>query len=103
MLNLPDTELCVMLSNGLENALNAADLLSAGAEKYIEVFCGTRQSNLLIEIKNPYQGEIVMRDGLPQAANKERSYGCRSIQSIVQRRKGVCTFDAAQGVFVLRA
>ena len=43
-----------------------------------------------------------MREGVPQAEDGQQHYGCLSIQSIVERRKGICTFEATQGVFVLR-
>lgn len=101
-LDLPDTELCALLSNGLENALNAVGLLPDGADRRVQIYCDIRQSKLLFEIRNPYAGEVVLQDGLPLAKNGERHWGCRSIQSIVQRRRGVCTFEANRGVFVLR-
>ena len=100
-LNMPDTELCALLSNGLENALNAACALPA-TQRHIDVYCGMKQGKLLIEIKNPYAGEICFQDGLPIAANHQRRYGCRSIRSIVQQRRGVCTFDASNAIFTLR-
>ena len=100
-LRLPETELCTLLSNGLENALNAASALS-DAEPAIDFYAGIKQNHLLIEIRNPYAGEVALQDGLPLASSSERHYGCRSIQMIVQRRKGDCSFDAAEGVFVLR-
>ena len=102
VLNLPDTELCVILSNGLENALNAVLLLPEGEDRTIEVFCGLRQSKLLIEIKNSCAGSVEMRDGLPLAKGEGHGYGCRSIQSIVQRRRGLCSFETVGRVFVLR-
>ena len=43
-----------------------------------------------------------MRDGIPLASGPERRFGCRSMQLIAQRRKGFCTFEASDGVFVLR-
>lgn len=101
-LNLPDAELCAMLSNGLENALNAVLQLPEDADRTIEVFCGLRQSKLLIEIKNPYTGDVEMRDGIPLAKGEGRGYGCRSIQSIVLRRRGLCSFEAEGKVFLLR-
>ena len=97
-LMLPDTELCVLLSNGIENALEAA----AGLEGGVSVFCSVQQSKLLIEIKNPYRGEIIMEKDLPRSKDKGHGYGCRSIQSIVHRRGGVCTFEAEKGIFILR-
>lgn len=101
-LNLPDTELCALLSNGLENAMNAVFLLPEGAPRTIDIFCGVKQNKLLLEIKNPYHGKIAMANGLPQSQSRERRYGCRSIQSIVQRRQGVCAFDASSGIFILQ-
>ena len=102
VLDLPDSELCALLSNGLENALNAASMLQEEQQRSIDIFCGVRQNKLLIEIRNPYTGKITMKDGVPQAQDPAHGYGCRSILSIVQRRKGVCSFDAGHGVFTLR-
>lgn len=101
-ISIPDTELCTLLSNGLENALNAIEKLPEGAGRKVELYCAVKQNKLLIEIRNAYSGALIMKDGLPQSANPEHGYGCRSIQSIVQRRQGVCSFDAAQGKFTLR-
>ena len=101
-LRLPETELCTLLSNGLENALNAASALPAESEPAIDFYGGIKQNHLLLEIRNPYAGEVVMQDGIPLASGPERHYGCRSIQLIVQRRKGDCSFEACEGVFVLR-
>lgn len=98
-LSLPDTELCALLSNGLENALSAVRGLS---ERRIDLFCSVRQNNLLIEIRNPCAGEILFRDGLPQANDHQPHYGCLSIQRIVQCRNGMCTFEAENGSFILR-
>ena len=99
-LQIPDTELCVMLSNGLENALEAVSRLPA--DRNIVFFCGIMQGKLLIEIKNPYSGEITMEKGIPASPKKEHGYGCRSIHSIVCRHRGICTFAAENGVFTLR-
>lgn len=102
VLDLPDTELCALLSNGLENALNAVARLPENQRRTIDIFCGIRQNKLLIEIRNPFTGKVAMKDGLPQAQDSAHGFGCRSIQSIVQRRRGVCSFDAGQGFFTLR-
>lgn len=102
-LPVPDTELCALVSNDLENALCAVSALPAGWERKIDFFAGLRQNKLLLEVCNPYAGEIVMRDGLPQAADGERRCGCRSIQAIVEKHRGVCSFETEQGRFVMRA
>jgi len=101
-LNLSDTELCAMLSNALENALNAVQNLPAGAARTIDVLLCMRQGNLLLEVRNPYCGEIVMENGLPISKTDGAHYGCRSILSIAQQHHGLCTFTTENGVFTLR-
>jgi len=101
-LDLSDTELCAMLSNGLENALNAVQTLPDDTIRRIDVLCCIRQENLLFEIKNPYCGEIVMENGLPVSKKGGAHYGCRSIQSIAQQHHGLCAFFHADGIFTLR-
>lgn len=100
-LSISDTELCSILSNGLENALHAVSKLET-ALKWTELYCGIQANKLLIEIKNPYVGEIAMRDGLPISNREGHGYGCRSIQTIAEQNGGGCVFKAEHGMFVLR-
>ena len=86
-LAVSDTELCAILSNGLENALNAVKALPV-QERLIRFSCEIRQNTLLNQFVNPYQGEIRIENGLPISTGSELRYGCRSILAIVQRRNG---------------
>lgn len=101
VLTISDTELCALLSNGLENALNAVAALKE-SRRWVEFYCGVRLDKLLIEIKNPYSGQILFRDGLPVTSQPNHGNGCRSIQTIAQARRGLCEFKAENGVFTLR-
>ena len=98
---IPDTALCALLSNGLENALNAAEGMT-GDCRWVEFYCGVRLDKLLIEIRNPYTGQIVFRDGLPETARPNHGYGCLSIRTIAQLHRGLCDFKAENGIFTLR-
>ena len=100
-LPVPDTELCSILSNGLENALHAVASLDESL-KWVELYCGVRLNKLLIEVKNPYAGEIAMRDGLPLSDREGHGYGCRSIRTIAEHHRGLCSFEPENGVFTLR-
>lgn len=100
-LPISDTELCSLLSNGLENAMRAVCALE-GSDRQMSFYCELKPNRLLIEICNPYAGEIVMQDGLPVSGREGHGYGCRSIQSIVSRHRGLCSFSAENGLFSLR-
>lgn len=101
-LSISDTELCALLSNGLENALNAVGTLKEN-RRWVEFYCGVRLDKLLIEIKNPYAGQITFRNGLPVSSRPNHGHGCRSIHTISQTYRGLCEFKAEDGIFTLRA
>lgn len=98
---LSDTELCSVVSNGLENALHAASQPEV-ADRWVGFSCYVRQGNIFMLIQNPYAGQVVIRDGLPVSSREGHGYGCYSIQTIAQRNGGLCSFEAENGVFSLR-
>ena len=100
-LAIPDTALCALLSNGLENALNAVGPLKEDRH-WVEFYCGVRLDKLLIEIRNPYAGQIPFRDGLPETARQNHGDGCLSIRTIAQLHRGLCEFSTENGIFTLR-
>ena len=100
-LSISDTELCAVLSNALENALHAA-AQQEETDRWVELYCGIRLEKLLIEVKNPFYGTLVLRDGIPVSDRTGHGYGCRSLRAIAERHGGLCTFSAENGVFLLR-
>ena len=100
-LSVSDTELCAVLSNALENALRAVSD-QPEADRWVTLYCGVRLGKLLVEIQNPCAEGLVMRDGLPVSERAGHGYGCRSIQTIAERRGGLCEFRARDGIFSMR-
>ncbi|MBQ4610466.1 MAG: GHKL domain-containing protein [Clostridia bacterium] len=100
-LSISDTELCAVISNGLENAIAAAAPMEEPL-RYVEFFSEIRHNKLLIEIKNPYSQEVIMENGIPLSSRPNHGYGCRSIKAIAERYRGLCAFEAAGGIFTLR-
>jgi len=96
-----DTAFCSLLSNGLENALQAASVLDDSL-RWAEMRCSVRAGKLLLEIRNPYAGTVELRDGLPVSHRTGHGYGCRSIRSIAEQYGGLCAFAADSGIFTLQ-
>lgn len=101
-LPLKDTELCSLLSNGLENAIYAASQVEA-EEPVVIVSISVRQRNLLLSIQNPYQGDVTIVNGLPVARRQGHGLGTRSMVSIVNAYGGLVNFSTKDGVFRFRA
>ena len=73
------------------------------AQRTLSLYCAIRLGKLLIEVKNPYAGELTISpDGSPVTARKGHGYGCRSIQTIAARTGGLCEFKAQNGIFCLQ-
>ena len=98
---LSDTELCSLLSNGLENAIFAAARLDS-ERRVVSFKAMVHKSNLLILIENPYVGEIVMKSGLPQSSLEGHGYGTHIIAAIADAHGGQAIFSAEEGVFTLK-
>lgn len=100
-MGISDTELCSLLGNGLENALCAVEELPVG-QRRVSLYCGVRRNKLLIEIRNPYRGKVMMQDGVPVNTQEGHGLGCRSIRAVAERHDGLCVFSAQSGEFYMR-
>ncbi|MCK9477920.1 MAG: GHKL domain-containing protein [Firmicutes bacterium] len=101
-LPIPETALCTLFSNGLENAVIAAAQITDKKQKIVRVNCQIHKGNLLIYIKNPYDGEVIFRDNLPKNDRPEHGYGVKSIKLIADMQGGFCSFEAKDGIFTLK-
>jgi len=103
-LNINDTELCALLSNALENAINAAGLIED--EKLRKVFIKATVNNgkLLISTKNTYTGKLEMDGELPVSSKKDagHGFGIKSMIDIVERHNGLYSIETEGGVFILQ-
>lgn len=101
--NLPfdDIEFTSILSNALENAINAVSK-PIEKEKNIQVRIEMSNGKLLLQVKNTYNEEITFYDGMPQANVEGHGLGTQSIKYVVENLGGICQFSVVDGYFVLR-
>lgn len=64
-LSFCDTELCSLLSNALENAIQASKNIADNNERHIRLRMYSKNNKLCIDIRNRYQAEPVFDQGLP--------------------------------------
>lgn len=100
-----DNDLCVILSNALENALHACLPLTAEGTDCtiaVEFRFHERNGRFFLQIVNPCQGEVRFEKGLPVSDRPGHGIGVQSIRAVVERYGGGCTFQAENGRFILR-
>lgn len=102
-ITVSETDLCVLLSNALENALYACGKQrEKGLAGIIEVCVYEKNGKLFLQIINSCGGDIVFEDGIPVADRPGHGIGVRSICAIVEQYGGIYTFSALDGEFILR-
>ncbi len=101
-LNLPTNDLCVILSNSLENALHACERLPPDRKKLAEVRGYQKNGKTFFQIQNFYTGDVPFKDGRPVTRCEGHGFGTLSIVETVKRHGGLCSFSANDGLFTLR-
>ena len=92
--------MCLVLSNLLENALEAS-IRTAPDRRQIKITAYLHAERLLlIEVENAYDGEIREKDGVFQSSKRKgNGVGIQSIQHIVEKSGGASTFTYQNGAF----
>lgn len=98
-----ESDLCVLLSNALENALHAAvRCREAGHEAFIETSGHEKGHKLFLQITNSCLPDVQFREGVPVTDRTGHGLGVRSIRAISERYGGLTSFAAKDGQFTLR-
>jgi len=107
--NLPDslpfsdTELCSLLSNALENAIQAAGKIMDSNQRHIKLWMYSKNKKLCLDIRNRYHTEPVFQNGLPVSKEQGHGFGTKSMVYIVENHGGVCRFLVQDGWFIFQA
>lgn len=97
---IPDKDLCAVLMNLLDNAVNAASKAPAGTERFVSVNLKTEDDYLLIVIENTLPEGFDLsayRDKLSRISDPARDrhgFGMRSAQTVLSRYGGELRYTA---------
>lgn len=100
-LPVDDLIFSTILSNALDNALNAQKELPQG-QRFLKLMLKTADKKLLLSVKNPVLKDPVFVDGLPITNKIGHGYGTQSIRYMTERLGGNCQFTVENHIFILR-
>lgn len=101
-----EMDVCIVLANALENALNACREIPAAVDRYIHLTAELiDQRKLIITVANPCNRQLTFdADGFPIVPEQEgHGIGLRSISAIVQKYHGLFHCECQAGEFHLHA
>ena len=90
---LRDIDICIVLSNALDNAIHACKNMDAGMEKYIRVSGRIQGDFLMVEVRNSFRGKGAFKKGT----------GLSNIKAVAEKYGGAMSIETGEGEFVLQA
>lgn len=98
-----EIDLCLALSNLLENALEAS-LRTDPARRRIHLQMHMHAGRiLLIQVENAFDGEIREKDGVYKSAKRKgNGVDLQSVRRIAEKNGGACSFTHQHGVFTAK-
>lgn len=86
-----DIDLCIILSNALDNAIHACKSIKDGGEKYIHVVGRIQGDFVFIEVENSFQGRETFRMGT----------GLSNIKMVAEKYHGAVNIKTQNASFIL--
>ena len=100
---LSDTELCSLLANALENAINAAGKVAEREGRIIRLRVYSKNNKLCVDVRNTFMTEPEFSEGLPTTPQDGHGFGVKSMARIVEKHGGVYRFMVKDGWFIFQA
>lgn len=102
-ISMTESDLCVLLSNALENALQACQKRrEKSLSGMIEVIVYEKSGKLFFQFINSCEADIVFEQGVPVTDREGHGMGVRSICTLVERYQGLYHFSIKGDKFILR-
>ena len=100
-LPVSEMDFCLVLSNLLENALEAS-LKTTPAKRNVHAQAYLHSGNvILLTVENAFDGEIKEKNGVLQSSKRRGAgVGTQSVRHIAERNGGYCRFLYEDGRFV---
>ncbi len=102
-LPVDEMDMCLILSNLLENALEASGRTNEIKRQIkVEIYLHSGRL-LLIQIENTYDGNIKEKDGIFQSSKRKgNGIGIQSVRRIAEKNGGDSTFSYNDGIFTAK-
>ena len=90
-IGISPVDLCVLIGNAFDNAIDACELLPEGSDRKISIMMNQKESTLLVEVKNAYDPAQKKPKN-----TKPHGIGLKNIETVVKRNGGF--FNIEQGL-----
>lgn len=100
-LGISDIDLCVIIGNLLDNAIEASIGITDEEDRFIRIYIAEKMEQFYIYVSNSYEGKI-NKKGIKYFTTKDErnhGYGLVRIDGIVEKNKGMINRQSEQDIF----
>lgn len=98
-INIDPIDLCVMIGNLLDNAIEACKLISRN-EKFISVFTASSTNNLIVSVKNDISNKVDTNNLTTSKSNKKHhGLGLSRVRELVEKYNGNIDINCTDSSF----
>jgi len=98
-LPIPDLDLCILLGNCMENAIDACGYVKDRSQRFINVDGKIQNGNLMIVMDNSFDGFINKVNNQLKSRKKFGGIGLKTVQAVVGKYQGSIDMEYPQNVF----
>ncbi|NLC43860.1 MAG: GHKL domain-containing protein [Clostridiales bacterium] len=100
-MNISEIDLCVIIGNLLDNAMEACMNQANPTERYIRLYMSILKEQLYISVSNSFDGEVVKsgKAYISTKGSESRGFGLMRIDRIVDKYDGYINRQHEKGVF----
>jgi len=99
-LSISEIDLCIIIGNLLDNAVEACEKISDTAERFIRIYIDVKRSHLYLSVMNAASGKPKKLSGTFRTAKTGfHGFGLLRIDRIVAKYGGYCYRAGEEGVF----
>lgn len=104
-LSVSDGDLCIVLGNALENAIEACEKLDDPDARFVSAEAGIMKGQMLIRIENSHSGCLYTKDGsyLSTKTGEFHGMGLQSVKKVMEAYGGFVKTEHRGTVFTLMA
>lgn len=106
ILPIENVDLCIILGNLLDNAIEACNRMEKDRNRFIQVEILCKKSYLIINISNSYNGEYNMEDSQYLSVKKDQRFcgiGLSNVGTVIEKYDGVMKISNKDRVFTVTA
>ena len=101
--SLNNTDLCIILGNAVDNAIEACEKIKS-KDRNVSITANVQQGHFILILTNPVDSDMIVNEIFPKTTKSDtmkHGFGLSNIKRIVDKYEGDVSTEIKNGIFIL--